>query len=503
MKPSRRRLATSIALAIAIVSVLSVRLSYPELHPDEITYMSVVLESMVQDTVLPVQGNGALFINKPPLALWLMRSSFEILGPSPFAARLPSVLAAAATAVVIYLFGAAVFGEGVGILAALIFAFTPGLLEMHGIRSATPDALEILLVTSAIVSLELWRRCRRPWMLWCLLIFVAASAWVKSPFALAVFLAYLLGTELPARRTGQGTPRFGGTVALIVAIWLSAYLVWLGTLSAATSPRAVVKRLFVQQYVQRIEGKIGDLHGPGYYLANTIQDFGPLLLLPVGAVAIGLLSRRFSLHDLACLAVWSLTAPVLATASASKLPWYAYLSYPGIALLVAASAYRLSSRRAVQSALLAACLLVLVWRMPAERVWPAEAQYRGLTGRLWEIASRDPRIEVVPGPGFRLPRQRDHAYREARLFLRMLSWRQSKGSPGPCRALLVNHLRDVPAGGDVLELYRPLRPTRRGAGLFLVDDCDGRLREQVLGSPGSFTSPAAAGEAARRRPAIR
>lgn len=110
--PSRRRIVTSIALAVVVASVLSARLSYPELHTDELTYMNSVVESMIQGSVLPVRVGGGVFINKPPLALWLMRLSFELLGPSPLAARLPSVVAAVATAVVFYIFGAAVFGEG-------------------------------------------------------------------------------------------------------------------------------------------------------------------------------------------------------------------------------------------------------------------------------------------------------------------------------------------------------------------------------------------------------
>src|SRR5688572_24810165 len=332
---SRRRLATAILLAVLGVAALSVRLSHPPLHTDEITYMSGVLESMAQGTVFPVYGNGALFVNKPPLSLWMMRLSSEVLGPSPFAARLPSVLAAAVTGAVLYLFGAAAFGEMAGILAALIFLFTPNPLVLHGIRSATPDSLEILLVTSAIVALELWRRRRRPWMLVSLAAFVGAAAWVKSPFALVVFLVYLLATELPARRAGRGTPRLILTLALAVGVWTAAWLLWMGVLSSELSPSQVARTLLVQQYAKRIEGKMGKLGGPDYYLKTTVHDFGPLLLLPAAAFALSFRRgwRRPSRHDVACLAVWALAAPVLATVSASKLPWYTYLSYPGIALL--------------------------------------------------------------------------------------------------------------------------------------------------------------------------
>ncbi|MES1242224.1 MAG: glycosyltransferase family 39 protein [Acidobacteriota bacterium] len=470
---SRRRIATAVVLAVGIALALSVRLDHPGLHTDEITYMSCVLESMVQETVFPVQGNGALFLNKPPLSLWMMRLSFEALGPSPFAARLPSVLAAAGTAVVLYGFGAAVFGEMAGILAALIFAFTPGILKLHGLRSATPDALEILLVTCAIIGLEFWRRRRRPWMLACLVVCLAASAWVKSPFSLAVFGVYLLVTELPARRAGRGTPRLALTIGLAAGAWLLAWLLWLGVLSSATSTDAVGKRLLIQQYAQRIEGKVGVLEGPWFYLESLLRDFGPLLLLPIAWLA----SRR-NHREMTGLAVWALAAPVLATASASKLAWYAYLSYPGIALLLAVSAQEISERKAFRAALAAASLAALALWLPVRAIWPEQAEYRGLPGRLWEIASRDPEIEVVPAPDFKFLRQSVDADRESRLFLRML-FRRGAVSPDPCRVTLVNRLPPGTEPEDALELYRPLR---RGPRIWMIDGCNGWLVEQ-LGQP--------------------
>ncbi|HET6343304.1 MAG TPA: hypothetical protein VFH51_00175, partial [Myxococcota bacterium] len=67
-----------------------------------------------------------------------------------------------------------------------------------------------------------------------------------------------------------------------------------------------------------------------------------------------------------------------------------------------------------------------------------------------------------------------------RLLMSSLLWRQSRGSPGPgvCRAILVNQISGIPAQAAMLELYRPAWP---GDGLWLVDDCDGRLRERLAG----------------------
>lgn len=487
-----RRLATSLVLAAAIALLLSFRLGHPMLHTDEITYMSGNLEAMNQGVVFPVKGDGRLFANKPPLALWMIRLSFEVFGPSPFAARLPSVLAASATAVVLYLFGAVLFGEWVGILAALIFALTPGLATLHGIRSATPDALEILCITSAIVCLEIWRRRRRPGALAGMVVLVGASAWIKSPFALAVFLIYLLATEWTARRAGLGTPRLVLTLGLVVGVWAVASCLWVGVLVSDTSQRAV-KRLFTQQYVRRIEGRLGRHHikGRDYYLDSTSRDFGPLLLLPVGAVAAAWLASRrgrkparpLTRHEVACLMVWALAAPALASMSANKLEWYAYLSYPGIALLLAVSARRLAQaatdRASVQAALLAATVLLLAWRIPVDSLWPVEPQYRNLTGRFWEIVRRD-RVAVIPGEDFHFFCRQDDHCREARLLIRALLFEQhrSAGGQGSCSALLVNHRRDVRERRTVLTLSKP---TRGNAGLFLIDRCDGRLRRELSG----------------------
>jgi hypothetical protein len=240
-------------------------------------------------------------------------------------------------------------------------------------------------------------------------------------------------------------------------------------LSLETSVDAVAKRLLLQQYAQRIEGRIGVHQGPAYYLLTVLRDFGPLWLL-----ALGWLAPRRERREAASLAVWALAAPVLATASASKLAWYAYLSYPGIALLLAAGAQAVSNRRAVLAASVLALAVLGAW-LPVREVWPAQAEYRGLPGRLWEIASQDPEIEVVPGPDFKFLRQSSDADRESRLFLRML-FRRGAAGPDPCRVTLVNRLPPGTEPEDALELYRP---ARRGPRIWLIDGCNGWLVERL------------------------
>lgn len=486
---SHRRLLAAFLLALALAAVFSLRLAHPELHTDEITYMNAVFESMLQERVFPVQGDGELFLNKPPLSLWAMRLSFELLGPSPFAARLPSVLFAAGTAALLYLFGAALFGEITGLLAAFVFAFTPSPLVTHGLRAATPDALEILLVSLAILGLETWRRHRAGWALAATVSALAATAWVKSPFAAVVFILYMLVTEWPARRAGRGTPRPLFTLGLLIGAWSTVFALWLAVLAADTSPRAVSRRLIYQQYGRRIEGRLGKSHlqGPDFFLRNLAADYGPLLLLPAAAGAVAFARRRReagpkTAADGVSVTVWAVVAPLLASASASKLTWYAYLSHPGMALLIAVSAgslvARFSSRRLAAAGALGAVVFVLALRLPTADTWPDEPRHRGPMGGLWELAQRNPAIHIVPGAGLELPRQRDVAYREARFYLRTLLSRPPSAEPGSCRAVLQN----VPGGSldSQIELYRP---NDEGVGLWLIDECGGRLA-QALRDPG-------------------
>lgn len=440
--------------------------------------MNAVFESQLQGRIFPVQGDGELFLNKPPLAFWAMRLSFEALGPSPFAARLPSVLFAAATAALLYLFGAAWFGRWVGLLAALVFAFTPSPLATHGLRAATPDALEILLVTVAVCGLETWRRRRAGWALGVTAVVIAATAWVKSPFAVLVFLVYWLATEWFARRAGRGTPRLPASLALVVLAWTAAFGLWLAVLAADTSPRAVTKRLFNQQYGRRIEGRLGKSHlqGPSFYVTTTLADYGPLLVLPVVGGGWFLLRRRrnadFGPRSNAIhLITWAAAAPLLASTSASKLPWYAYLGYPGLALLVAAGTVAFFEPRHFRRLAVLLGVGILTVRLPLAEAWPQSPRHRGPVGRLWQLAQADPTIVVVPAPDLELPRQRDAAYREARFFLRTLLKRPADSrAAGSCRAVLQNR----PGAGTEaqVELYRP---NDEGVGLWLVDECGGRL----------------------------
>src|SRR5262249_30170312 len=65
------------------------------------------------------------FFHKPPLFYWLTAASLAAFGDSEFAARLPSLLAATASAMALYLFLRRALGAGRARTTLLILATTP------------------------------------------------------------------------------------------------------------------------------------------------------------------------------------------------------------------------------------------------------------------------------------------------------------------------------------------------------------------------------------------
>ena len=142
-----------------------------------------------QDFLVPYFNHGYRF-DKPILIYWCQAASVMLLGESEFAVRLPSVLAAALTAGVLYLFGRRAVSESVGIWAALIF--TTSLQTLVHAKMAVADFVLILFMTSASWAgwellhpperVEAPRRLRNPWW-WMFYLSLALGFLAKGPIA--------------------------------------------------------------------------------------------------------------------------------------------------------------------------------------------------------------------------------------------------------------------------------------------------------------------------------
>ena len=98
------------------------------------------------DYVVPYFNNAYRF-DKPPFTYWAQAASYKIFGANDFAARFPSALAAALTALVIFAWGSRIGNERVGFWGAIIF--TLSLQTVEHAKAAVADMWLVLFVTVA------------------------------------------------------------------------------------------------------------------------------------------------------------------------------------------------------------------------------------------------------------------------------------------------------------------------------------------------------------------
>ena len=91
--------------------------------------------------------NNQLRLDKPPLTYWAQIASYHMFGENDFAARFPSAIAAALTAILILVWGRRMGGEKLGWCAAIIF--TLSLQTFVHAKAAVADMWLVLFMTLA------------------------------------------------------------------------------------------------------------------------------------------------------------------------------------------------------------------------------------------------------------------------------------------------------------------------------------------------------------------
>lgn len=167
--------------------------------------------------------NGAHRFDKPPLIYWTQMACYKVLGENAFAARLPSALFAAGTALLIFFWARRFTKPQTAIAAAVMF--TTSLQMLANARLATADMPMIFFVAAAGWSgWELTRpsaaRARRWW--WIFHVSLALGFLAKGPVAWLPIGGLLLGKWLRPKEFVLSLPRFAAGMLLtmaIVALW--------------------------------------------------------------------------------------------------------------------------------------------------------------------------------------------------------------------------------------------------------------------------------------------
>jgi 4-amino-4-deoxy-L-arabinose transferase-like glycosyltransferase len=141
---SRARWGLFIFLAVLLLSVPQAAL-LPLLDRDEPRFAEASREMRQSGHFVVPTFNGAPRYAKPPLIYWAQAASFRLLGENAWTARLPSLLATASTALILFAWGLELAGLHAGLIAALAYGLCFQAMQQG--RVATADALLVFFTT--------------------------------------------------------------------------------------------------------------------------------------------------------------------------------------------------------------------------------------------------------------------------------------------------------------------------------------------------------------------
>jgi 4-amino-4-deoxy-L-arabinose transferase-like glycosyltransferase len=216
-----------IFLAVLALSIPQAAL-VPLLDRDEPRFAEASREMLQSGNFVVPTFNHAPRYAKPPLIYWCQAVAYTVFGENAFSARLPSLLATAATALLLATWGVRIGSEQAGVGAGLLYAFCLQTVQQG--RVATADALLILFMT--LTAFAGWmivrpKACDRPRAI-CFVVLAlgfAGGFLAKGPEALLPFFPLLWCV----RKMGRGAI-VGLVVSLIaglglVSVWaIPAYI---------------------------------------------------------------------------------------------------------------------------------------------------------------------------------------------------------------------------------------------------------------------------------------
>lgn len=324
--------------------------SLPLIDRDEPRFAEASREMRQRGDYVVPYFNGQYRFDKPPLTYWTQVASYTLFGENDFAARLPSVIAAALTGLVIFAWGARANlggtaggapvlqrpgGHRIGLWAAIIFTLC--LQTFIHAKAAVADIWLVLFVTIAH-----WAACellfsddRRlvPWFAFYVSLALAFLA--KGPVGWLPILTVVL--FIVATRPAQVARRLAFCRGLLLTIIIVS--VW--AIPACIQTHGEFFRIGIGRHV--IGRSIGAMEGHG---ASSVLVY--LLLLPFYFVSVFVSFFPWSIKlpwlmrkvyqqrdalDLYLLCGIGITFGIF-TLVATKLPHYTLPAFPLLALLL-------------------------------------------------------------------------------------------------------------------------------------------------------------------------
>jgi 4-amino-4-deoxy-L-arabinose transferase-like glycosyltransferase len=303
-------------------------------EPDEPRFAEATRQMLARHDYITPWFNEQPRFEKPPLLYWLQLPFFVLLGDSETAARMPSVLAGLAAALVVFALLHDFVSPRAGVIGAAVLAtsFRFVLYARQGLTDVP---------VSAALTLALWAMSRAltrehgrapAYAAW---VGVGAAILLKGPVGLFAPLIWSVwALWIGGRRTFWRTRPIAGLaiVVLIAAPWYVAMMVVHGR-------RFVDIALGYEIVARYLSADFpGKNRGFFYFWGAWLGDGAPWSLFLIPAFWWGYATRETLLPGekrlLQLSAVWFLTVLLLFSVSQYKLPHYILPAYPAMAVAI-------------------------------------------------------------------------------------------------------------------------------------------------------------------------
>ena len=300
---------------------------------------------------------------KPPLSFWANIAGFKLAGYNPLGLRLFSAISAMFTIIIIAIFVKIKHGKLASLLSTLTLATCTQFLINHSARTGDADSLFVLLFTTAILSLLLFKK-RLLWLYISALIFALAfltKSWHAGNIAIIIGLYLIFTKKYKILKWNNWT--------LFILCLLLPVLIW-GGLRYQYDGIKFFKMMITYDLLQRsltpIEGHLGG----GIYYFNVLWRFFYLwLIFLCGIVFIFLYNgffKQINTQDrdyILGMALWVVIPILLFTLTKTKVRWYVLPVYPPISIIIGALASKiiLNGKLPTKIALLSSILFVCIY----------------------------------------------------------------------------------------------------------------------------------------------
>ena len=377
MEAARERSGGERALLAVLLLLAAVAVLEPKgsglAEPDETRYAEIPREMLASGDFVVPRLNGLPYFEKPPLLYWANAAAMRLLGPTPWAARLPTRIAGLGTLILVVL-AAGGFRKREGLAAGILLLAAP--LGFLMARTNLTDGLLTFFFTATLLGARaaIARRAEgRPWL--------GLAAWTGAAAAGGFLTKGLIALALPGLILlvwGAATGRLRGLLALVASpaplVFFALGAPWFVALERRHP--GFLQFFFVHEHFQRFATDAARRTGPLLYFVPVIVGG----FLPGLAFLFASFRRSWRRADEGFFfLIWFAAVFAFFSLSQSKLPTYIFPALPAAAILAGRVAAAASGRRLwLVQALLATALAAALILLPDPRAFLVESRLQGV-----------------------------------------------------------------------------------------------------------------------------